>query len=85
MSDTDHPVVSLTIDGEQVEARAGELLIKAAEDNGTYIPRFCWHPRMNPVGMCRMCLVENRDTPWQVDNRLLHAARQRRHGGPYRI
>ena len=50
--------VRLTIDGREVEAGAGELLIKAAEDNGAFIPRFCWHPRMNPVGMCRMCLVE---------------------------
>jgi len=46
------------IDGREVTAPGGELLIKAAEDNGTYIPRFCWHPRMKPVGMCRMCLVE---------------------------
>ena len=51
-------MVGLTIDGVEVEAPAGELLIKAAEDNGVYIPRFCWHPRMNPVGMCRMCMVE---------------------------
>ena len=58
MSAADRSMVSLTIDGEAVEAPAGELLIKAAEDNGAYIPRFCWHPRMNPVGMCRMCLVE---------------------------
>ncbi len=50
--------VSITIDGEVREVPAGELLIKAAEDTGTYIPRFCWHPRMKPVGMCRMCLVE---------------------------
>lgn len=50
--------ITITIDGKEVPARPGELLIKAAEDNGVYIPRFCWHPRMNPVGMCRMCLVE---------------------------
>jgi predicted molibdopterin-dependent oxidoreductase YjgC len=37
---------------------AGELLIAAAERAGTYIPRFCYHPRMEPVGMCRMCIVE---------------------------
>ena len=36
----------------------GELVIDAAERAGTYIPRFCYHPRMEPVGMCRMCLVE---------------------------
>jgi NADH-quinone oxidoreductase subunit G len=54
--------VSITVDGKQIEAAAGEMLIKAAQDGGTYIPRFCWHERMNPVGMCRMCLVEV-DTP----------------------
>ncbi len=48
----------LTIDGREVEAPAGELLIEVAQAAGTYIPRFCWHPRMKPVGMCRMCLVE---------------------------
>jgi NADH-quinone oxidoreductase subunit G len=50
--------VTLTIDGREVQAKAGDLLIKVAQDNGTYIPRFCWHERMKPVGMCRMCLVE---------------------------
>ena len=50
--------VTITIDGKQVEANAGELIIAAAERHGTYIPRFCYHPRMRPVGMCRMCLVE---------------------------
>lgn len=58
MTKQESPTVRITIDGRDVETRAGELLIKAAEDNGAYIPRFCWHPRMNPVGMCRMCLVE---------------------------
>jgi NADH-quinone oxidoreductase subunit G len=51
-------LVHITINGVDHEVPEGEMLIKAAEDNGTYIPRFCWHPRMNPVGMCRMCLVE---------------------------
>ncbi len=50
--------ITLTIDGRQVEAEAGELVIKVAQDHGVYIPRFCWHERMKPVGMCRMCLVE---------------------------
>ena len=51
-------VVTIIVDGRELEVPADELLIKAAEDNGNYIPRFCWHPRMKPVGMCRMCLVE---------------------------
>jgi NADH-quinone oxidoreductase subunit G len=50
--------VLITVDGKQVLAKSGELLIDACERNGTYIPRFCHHSRMQPVGMCRMCLVE---------------------------
>ncbi|GIU91524.1 MAG: NADH-quinone oxidoreductase subunit G [Acidimicrobiia bacterium] len=49
--------VRIVVDGRELEVPKGELVIKAAQDNGTYIPRFCWHPRMKPVGMCRMCLV----------------------------
>jgi NADH-quinone oxidoreductase subunit G len=51
-------VVTITIDGKEVQAPRGELLIKVAQQHGSYIPRFCWHERMKPVGMCRMCLVE---------------------------
>lgn len=54
----EHHLVKVTINGEEMHLRGGELLIKAAQDAGTYIPRFCWHERMNPVGMCRVCLVE---------------------------
>jgi NADH-quinone oxidoreductase subunit G len=50
--------VTFTLDGRPVLAHPGEMLIAAAERAGTYIPRFCYHPRMEPVGMCRMCLVE---------------------------
>ncbi len=50
--------VPVTINGVEVLARTGELVIEAAERTGTYIPRFCYHPRMEPVGMCRMCIVE---------------------------
>jgi NADH-quinone oxidoreductase subunit G len=56
-TDTDE-TVSFTLDGRPATARPGELLIAAAERAGVYIPRFCYHPRMEPVGMCRMCLVE---------------------------
>ena len=50
--------VTVTVDGLTFEAKKGELLIQAAQEHGVYIPRFCWHERMKPVGMCRMCLVE---------------------------
>ncbi|MEY2475150.1 MAG: NADH-quinone oxidoreductase subunit [Actinomycetota bacterium] len=54
----DKDTVSMTVDGKTVEAKPGEMIIAAAERNGVYIPRFCYHPRMKPVGMCRMCLVD---------------------------
>jgi NADH-quinone oxidoreductase subunit G len=55
---TEREMVTVVVDGEERQVPAGELLIRAAQDTGTYIPRFCWHERMEPVGMCRMCLVE---------------------------
>ena len=50
--------VTLTIDGVQVEAEKGELVIRVAERMGTAIPRFCDHPLLAPAGACRQCLVE---------------------------
>ena len=50
--------VTFTLDGRQVTADKGTMLIAAAEQAGTFIPRFCYHPRMKSVGVCRMCLVE---------------------------
>ena len=52
------PTVAVTIDGRTITAAKGELVIDAAERNGVYIPRFCYHPRMRSVGMCRMCIVD---------------------------
>ncbi|WP_329070863.1 NADH-quinone oxidoreductase subunit G [Amycolatopsis sp. NBC_01480] len=50
--------VKLIIDGEEVIAPKGELLIRTAERLGTVIPRFCDHPLLDPAGACRQCLVE---------------------------
>ncbi len=50
--------VAVTLNGRVIDAVPGELVIEAAERAGVYIPRFCHHPRMQPVGMCRMCIVE---------------------------
>jgi len=50
--------VTFVLDGRPTTAAKGEMLIAAAERAGVFIPRFCYHPRMKPVGMCRMCLVE---------------------------
>jgi NADH-quinone oxidoreductase subunit G len=50
--------VHLSIDGVPVEVPAGTLLVDAAKQAGLDIPVFCYHPKLKPVGMCRMCLVE---------------------------
>ena len=54
----DPNVVNITINDKPVVARKGELIIAAADRTDDFIPRFCYHPRMTPVGMCRQCLVE---------------------------
>ncbi|MEW6567376.1 MAG: NADH-quinone oxidoreductase subunit NuoG [Chloroflexota bacterium] len=50
--------ITLTIDGVRVSVPKGTLLVDAAKQAGIDIPVFCYHPKMKPVGMCRMCLVE---------------------------
>ena len=55
MSDT----VTINIDGADYKVAAGSNLVDAAKWHaGNDIPVFCYHPKMEPVGMCRMCLVE---------------------------
>ncbi|MCS7087157.1 MAG: NADH-quinone oxidoreductase subunit NuoG [Thermoflexales bacterium] len=51
-------VVNLTIDGIQVCVPKGTLVVDAAKRVGIDIPVFCYHPKLKPVGMCRMCLVD---------------------------
>lgn len=50
--------VTLTIDGVEVSVPAGTLVVDAAKKAGIDIPVFCYHPKMEPAGMCRQCLVE---------------------------
>jgi NADH-quinone oxidoreductase subunit G len=51
-------LVTLVIDDQQVEVPEGTLIVDAARNAGINIPIFCYHPKMEPVGMCRMCLVD---------------------------
>ncbi|EFL16885.1 NADH-quinone oxidoreductase subunit G [Streptomyces sp. C] len=50
--------VSLTIDGIELSVPKGTLVIRAAEQLGIEIPRFCDHPLLDPAGACRQCIVE---------------------------
>jgi len=51
-------MVTLTIDGKKVTVEDGTTILKAAEKLGIEIPTFCFHDKLEPVGACRMCLVE---------------------------
>jgi NADH-quinone oxidoreductase subunit G len=51
-------MVTLTVNGNPVETEKGRLLIDVAEEMGIFVPRFCYHPGMKSVAVCRMCLVK---------------------------
>ena len=51
-------MITLTIDGIQVEVPEGTTVLEAAEAAGVKIPRLCYHPSLIPYGGCRLCMVE---------------------------
>ena len=51
-------LVTVTVDGFELRVPKGTLIIRAAEQLGVQIPRFCDHPLLDPIGACRQCLVE---------------------------
>ncbi|MDA8155267.1 MAG: molybdopterin-dependent oxidoreductase [Actinomycetota bacterium] len=51
-------MTELTINGKKVQAEPNATILKAALDNGIYIPHLCWDSRLAPYGGCRLCLVE---------------------------
>ena len=50
--------VNVTIDDIKVSVPAGTLVVDAAKTAGIEIPVFCSHPKLDPLGACRMCIVE---------------------------
>ena len=57
------PKVTLTIDGQQIEADLGKTIIQAAHEADITIPYYCYHPGLVPDGNCRICLVEVEKAP----------------------
>jgi NADH-quinone oxidoreductase subunit G len=56
--------IQLTIDGREVQAIEGSMLVDAAKQGDVEIPYFCYEPKLGePVGACRMCLVEIEGIP----------------------
>ena len=58
LTEKDPNVASLTIDGIEVSVPKGTLIVEAAKRIGIEIPVFCYHHKLDPVGACRLCLVE---------------------------
>ena len=63
MSSKDDNMVTLTIDGREVTVPRGTTVLEAAKSMGIEIPTFCWHPKLKPVGACRLCYVEIEKMP----------------------
>jgi NADH-quinone oxidoreductase subunit G len=61
---TDRPEITLVVDGVEVKAPEGAMLVDAAKGGDVEIPVFCYEPKLGqPVGACRMCLVEIEGIP----------------------
>jgi NADH-quinone oxidoreductase subunit G len=56
-------LVNIEIDGVAVKAKKGEMLIRATDASGAYVPRFCYHEKLTVAANCRMCLVEIEKAP----------------------
>ncbi len=50
-------MVTLTIDGVEIQGRPGQTILEAAEEAGIYIPRLCHLKGLVPFGSCRVCTV----------------------------
>ena len=51
-------MVTLTIDGREIQAEEGTTILEAARENNIYIPSLCHHEEVTPYGACRLCQVE---------------------------
>jgi len=56
-------LVTFKIDGVEIQAAPGSMLIEAADANGIHIPRFCYHKKLSVAANCRMCMVEVEKAP----------------------
>jgi len=56
--------ILLTIDGKEVKAKEGMTVLEAAQSVGIQIPTLCYHPKLEPFGGCRLCIVEIEQRGW---------------------
>ena len=82
-------MITLTVDGKQVQVEKEATVLDACRKLGTYVPTFCWDPRLDPIGACRICLVEIEKMPkLQVacitpaaDGMMVHTQSSKAYGG----
>ena len=55
--------ITIEVDGVELEARPGQMLIEVTDANDIYVPRFCYHNKLSVAANCRMCLVEVEKAP----------------------
>ena len=60
---SDDQMVTIEVDGRELKAKAGTLLIEVTDAAGVSIPRFCYHQKLSVAANCRMCLVEVAKVP----------------------
>jgi len=56
-------LVTIEVDGREIQARKGAMLIEVTDAEGIYVPRFCYHEKLSVAANCRMCLVEVEKAP----------------------
>jgi NADH-quinone oxidoreductase subunit G len=56
-------LVNIEVDGKPVKAHKGEMIIRATDRSGAYVPRFCYHEKLSVAANCRMCLVDVEKAP----------------------
>ncbi|MCP4125499.1 MAG: NADH-quinone oxidoreductase subunit NuoG, partial [Gammaproteobacteria bacterium] len=60
---TEDSMVTIEVDGQELKAKAGAMLIDVADQAGIEIPRFCYHNKLSVSANCRMCLIEVEKVP----------------------
>ena len=55
--------ITIEVDGRELQAEKGQMLIEVTDNNDIYIPRFCYHPKLTVAANCRMCLVDVEKAP----------------------
>ena len=58
--------ITIEVDGKELSATKGQMLIEVTDANDIYVPRFCYHNKLTIAANCRMCLVEVEKAPKAV-------------------